>query len=81
MILTTFAEPLEHEMLHGGNQALARRHWSDHEWSTELIRRLHEREQILGRELRRDEIIGIMERQRFDFQIADRPIVHYRGGR
>jgi len=68
---------LDHEMVHGGNQPLARRHWQEREWNTKLMKTLRAREKALGRRLRRNEILGIMEAQRVEFEIADRPFVHY----
>jgi hypothetical protein len=70
---------VDHEMLHGGNQSLARRHWQEHEWSTALMERLREAELQRGRMLLRDEVLEIVEIQRITFGISDRRIIHYAG--
>lgn len=74
---TVELDTLDHEMVHGGNQALARKHWLAREWNTELMKTLRRREKMLRRKLRRDEILRILERQRVEFKIADRPLAHY----
>jgi hypothetical protein len=69
---------LQHEIVHGGNQSLARRHWPEHEWNTAVMKALEEQEAELGRRLRRNEILRTVEKLRVEFKIANRPIVRYR---
>lgn len=74
---------LEHDILHGGNQSLARRHWRQREWSTELMQRLKIDEAKLqrsepGAKLSRRMILEIMEKLRARFEISDLSIVDYR---
>jgi hypothetical protein len=74
---------LDHEMLHGGNQALARRFWPEREWSTELMKRIRAEETELQRrtgpsaKISRAAILEIMEEMRAEFRIADLPLVNY----
>jgi len=82
---TVELDKLDHEMVHGGNQSLARRHWPEREWNTKLMKRLRDREAIKKTafgdspeyNLTRDEILSIMEKERANFGIADRPFIHY----
>ena len=76
---------LEHEILHGGNQGLAEKHWQEGEWSTALMKELRRREANLhskqGPEARlsRATVLKTMERLREEFRIHNRRIVPYRG--
>ena len=74
---TVEIDKLDHEMVHGGNQSLARRHWQQREWSTKLMKTLRGRETALGRQLNRNEILSIVQEQRIEFDIAEAPFVHY----
>lgn len=71
-------------MVHGGNQSMARRHWKDHEWNTELMRRLRDEEALLqaaqgpSAKLSRADILEIMEDLRVRFGIDHLPYVHYK---
>ncbi len=74
---------LEHDILHGGNQSLARTHWRQREWSTELMRRLKADEAELqhsnpGAKITRGRILEIMEKLRVRFEISDLPVLDYR---
>ena len=75
----------EHEILHGGNQALARRHWQEHEWSTALMKDLRKAEaRVKARRgehasLSRDEVLRIVEKLKTRFRIKNRRVVPYRG--
>lgn len=75
--------PLDHEMVHGGNQTLARKHWSSREWNTALMRRLRREEAALQRQfgknakLTRDAILKIMDDLRPRFRIDHLPFLHY----
>jgi hypothetical protein len=75
---TLAMEKLEHDLVHGGNQSLARKHWPGREWNTKLMASLRRIEAIKGANLTRDEIISIMEQERVIFDIEDVPFVHYR---
>ncbi|MCA9673993.1 MAG: DUF4157 domain-containing protein [Myxococcales bacterium] len=81
---TVDLDKLDHEMVHGGNQSMARRHWKDHEWNTELMRRLRDEEALLqaaqgpDAKLSRAEILEIMEDLRVRFGIDHLPYVHYK---
>lgn len=81
---TVDLDKLDHEMVHGGNQSMARRHWKDHEWNTELMRRLRDEESLLqaaqgpDAKLSRAEILEIMEDLRVRFGIDHLPYVHYK---
>jgi hypothetical protein len=44
---------VDHDMVHGGNQGLARQHWPEREWNTRLMSTLREREAAKVSELRR----------------------------
>jgi len=68
--------PLDHEMAHGGNQALARKHWPEREWNTAIMRALRREEAKLNRKLTRDQIMTLVKKQMVDFEI-DLPFVHY----
>ena len=81
---TVQLDKLEHDVVHGGNQALARKHWPSREWNTELMARLREQEGILQAEqgpeakLSRKTILKAMEKLRTEFDIGTQPYVHYR---
>jgi hypothetical protein len=74
---TLAMEKLEHDVVHGGNQPLARKHWPGHEWNTKLMERLRTDEALKGANLTRDEILSIMQEERVIFGIQDYPFVHY----
>jgi hypothetical protein len=74
----------EHEILHGGNQALARKYWQEREWSTALMKGLRARE-VAAKELggpdarlSRQDVLEAVEILRERFDIQDREIVPYR---
>jgi hypothetical protein len=75
---------LDHEMIHGGNQSLARQHWKQQEWSTALMQRLRFDEvelqvkQGADAKLSRAMILRRVEEMRVKFNIADRPFIDYR---
>jgi hypothetical protein len=75
---------LQHELVHGGNQPLARVNWQDHEWNTELMRQIKDAEVAIKARfgptatISRRQILTIMERLRPSFQIDGLPYVHYR---
>lgn len=76
---------LEHEILHGGNQGLARKHWSEREWSTALMEDLRSQLDLLRAKegpharLSRGAVLKTMEKLRVRFRIKDRLIVVYGG--
>jgi hypothetical protein len=74
---TVELDAIDHEMVHGGNQPLARKHWPGREWNTKLMKTLRDREKALGRRLNRSEILAVMEVQRVEFNIAAQPLVCY----
>jgi hypothetical protein len=78
---TVEMDRLEHEMLHGGNQALARKFWPEREWNTKLMKEIARQEALSDTMLTRESILSIMEEQRDKFGIANRPFVRYRRGR
>ena len=75
----------EHEILHGGNQALARNHWKKHEWSFALMEELRIQEtaakQVRGKDARlsREDVLETVEELRIQFRIKNHRIVPYRG--
>lgn len=76
--------PLEHDMIHGGNQRLARVHWKEQEWNTRLFDTLDNEEKALRTltgdakaRLSRESILFIMEKQRRDFGLSHLPLVKY----
>jgi hypothetical protein len=75
----------EHEILHGGNQTLARRHWQEHEWSMALMKDLRLKEtRVKARRgenasLSREEVLQVVERLRSRFDVQDKEVVPYRG--
>jgi hypothetical protein len=81
---TVQLDKLEHEMVHGGNQALARKHWPEREWNTHLMELLTAREHQLQLQkgpqakISRETILRIMENARSKFDIAKEPYVHHR---
>lgn len=74
---------LEHDLLHGGNQSLARRYWKDGEWNTALMEQLRSDESRLqarrgpAARLSRSMILDTVEQMRKDFNISDRSMVRY----
>lgn len=74
---------LDHEIVHGGNQHLARRHWTEHDWNPKLMTRLWKAEAKLqrvkgpGAKLTRDEILLIVDQMRKRFGIAELPYIQY----
>jgi hypothetical protein len=74
---------LEHQLLHGGNQTLAKAYWESHEWSSRLMRQLREQEKILvaqrgpAARLTRSMVLDVMDRLRADFNISSLLIVSY----
>lgn len=76
-----FQDPLAHDIVHGGKQALATKHWPEHEWSTALMRELRSQERKRGRKLTRPEILETMETVRARLRIQHLPILHFRRGR
>ena len=75
----------EHELLHGGNQTLARKHWQEHEWSTVLMTDLEGLEAAVKAKggsdarLSRSDVLRTVERLRVRFDIQDNEIIPYRG--
>jgi hypothetical protein len=73
----------DHDMIHGGNQGLASKHWREGEWRSDIMDRLDEAERRLKRnlgpqaKLSRETILEIGHEQMTKFDIADRPFVHY----
>lgn len=73
----------EHEVLHGGNQTLARLHWKQREWSTALMKELRSELSLLQvkegprARLSSDEVLRTVEKLRVEFEIDDRPLVSY----
>jgi hypothetical protein len=82
---TVELDTTDHEIVHGGNQSLARRHWQEHEWNTRLMERLREQEALKKatygdspkNNLTREEIVSTMEEERVNFGIDRRPYVNY----
>lgn len=75
----------EHDIIHGGNQSLARRHWQEHEWNSALMKELKLQEaavkQLRGKNasLSRREVLKVVEDFREQFDISDKKIIPYRG--
>ena len=68
----------DHDMIHGGNQGLAVKHWREGEWRSAIMDRLHREEARLGgAQLSADRIREIGEELMVEFDIADHPFVHY----
>lgn len=77
-----------YKIVHGGNQGMARQHWPEHEWNTDLMNRLRSAERRLnvgrgsGRpyvKLTREQILEIVREQMVKYQIEDLPFVPYNG--
>lgn len=77
----------QHEILHGGNQYLARRHWQRGEWNTALMLDLRHQLELAQSQhgpiarLSRADVLETMEELRRVFGIDDHPIVKYRNGK
>ena len=75
----------EHEILHGGDQSLAKKYWRKREWNTALMLDLDGQLTLLqarrgaDARLSRAVVLETMEALRVEFEIAERRIVPYRG--
>lgn len=75
----------EHDILHGGNQALARKHWPEREWSTALMKDLRAQEatakELGGADahLSREDVLATVEKLKNRFRISEKEVVPYRG--
>lgn len=73
----------DHDMIHGGNQSLASRHWREGEWRSAILDELHKAETDLQEASRddallsREDILQIGRRVMEQFDIADHPFVHF----
>lgn len=74
---------LDHDMVHGGNQALARQHWPEREWNTALMSRLRAAEAKMqrrfgpGSKLSRSQILDVVRDMMNEFSIGTYPFVGY----
>lgn len=75
---------LDHQIVHGGEQTLARKHWPEHEWRTRIMKDLRAREAQLadeygipGRKMTPDEIWEVANPLRVRFGIDSLPLIHY----
>ncbi|NJM90817.1 MAG: DUF2380 domain-containing protein [Myxococcales bacterium] len=74
----------DHDMIHGGNQRLASKHWREREWRSAVLDRLAAEEKLQAKvhgdpkyKLSPDEIWAIVNPLRIQFDIADLPFVRY----
>ncbi len=75
---------LDHQIIHGGEQTLARKHWPTREWRTRIMNDLRVEEirlaaeyGIPGRKLTPDEIWGVANDLRAKFKIDHLPLIPY----
>lgn len=69
----------DHDMIHGGNQGLASKHWREGEWRSAILDALYREERLLGpgEKLSRERILEIGREMMEAFEIADHPFIHY----